>query len=316
MSRNSMNSKQTQVSNDVIPAFLTPDHIINKRLKEEKAALAKANMPSITDIIEEKSISQNEEAISDFVIRESLHRAIEYSSLDLFMQPVVTLPQRHVDFYEFYGRLRTRPGIYLAAQDYMKMASEEHIISRLDTIFLTNCLKVIEKQRRRVSKPLSYFINIRPYSLRDHDFMHELSRIIAEYKDIAGSLILEMHYNSFVMLSPAEKKIIARLADIGCRFSLDHLNDIPTDFKYLRDNHVSFIKLNAQMIIESGKTEKGFAEILAKKNNLDVNGIDMIIEKIENEHDLIELLDYDIIHGQGFLFGRPDFQGVYVHSVA
>ena len=38
---------------------------------------------------------------------------------------------------------------------------------------------------------------------------------------------------------------------------------------------------------------------------MDVAGVDLIVEKIETEQMLVELLDYDIDFGQGYLFGEP-----------
>ena len=43
----------------------------------------------------------------------------------------------------------------------------------------------------------------------------------------------------------------------------------------------------------------------ALKQRLNDNDIDLIVEKLEAEEDLIELLDYDIDFGQGYLFGEP-----------
>jgi cyclic-di-GMP phosphodiesterase TipF (flagellum assembly factor) len=43
----------------------------------------------------------------------------------------------------------------------------------------------------------------------------------------------------------------------------------------------------------------------ALKQGLNDNDIDLIVEKLEAEEDLIELLDYDIDFGQGYLFGEP-----------
>ena len=43
----------------------------------------------------------------------------------------------------------------------------------------------------------------------------------------------------------------------------------------------------------------------ALKRDLDRNGIDMIVSKIEKDGELIELLDHNIDFGQGYLFGEP-----------
>jgi cyclic-di-GMP phosphodiesterase TipF (flagellum assembly factor) len=41
------------------------------------------------------------------------------------------------------------------------------------------------------------------------------------------------------------------------------------------------------------------------KQWLDREGLDLIVEKIEDERQVVELLDYEIDFGQGFLFGEP-----------
>jgi cyclic-di-GMP phosphodiesterase TipF (flagellum assembly factor) len=38
---------------------------------------------------------------------------------------------------------------------------------------------------------------------------------------------------------------------------------------------------------------------------MDSAGIDLIVEKIETEQMLVELLEYSIDFGQGYLFGEP-----------
>jgi cyclic-di-GMP phosphodiesterase TipF (flagellum assembly factor) len=41
------------------------------------------------------------------------------------------------------------------------------------------------------------------------------------------------------------------------------------------------------------------------KKWLDRDGLDLIVEKIKNEKQLVELLDFGIDYGQGYLFGEP-----------
>lgn len=271
-------------SADLIPAFLSPGHILS-RAKD-------------VQVVETNNANSNN-------IRKNLHRALDENQIDLFMQPIVTLPQRRVQFYELFSRLRMDAGLYLPAQEYMALAQEEHLVNQHDTLLLTHLLKILKTQQ------VSCFINIKPFTLRNRLFMNNLLDILSRYRNIAQAIIFEMPYNDFLMLSPAEQKILHGLAKLGCRYSVDHVDEIPTDVQYLHARHVRFVKIAAKTILSEGKTNAGFSDILSKKHNLDVNGIEMIVEKVEQEHDLLEILDYDIKYGQGFLFGRPDFQGVY-----
>ena len=297
---------KTRSSEEVIPALLSPTRSLYQ--KKKSTSPQKQN---IIDIIETKLQNQNQTIPNDRAIRERLHDAIAENHIDLFMQPVVSLPQRHTKFYEFFGRLRISSGVYLPAYDYMTLADQENMVPEHDRIFLIHCLKVLKKQHRRLKEPPSYFINIKPATLRHSNFMQNLLNFLSERKDIAHALIFEMPYADFLLLSPAEKKIIDGLAQIGCRFSIDHVNDIPTDVDSLCAMNICFVKVKAETIIAEGKTEEGFSALLTKKRMLDVYGIDMVIEKTEKESELKEILDYDVKYAQGFLFGRPDFQGVY-----
>ncbi|PCJ98638.1 MAG: hypothetical protein COA45_07945 [Zetaproteobacteria bacterium] len=296
--------KNRQYFDDVIPAFLTPEHIQNQNDNATQ---------HIIDIVDRNAASTPNNGLrtKDFIIRESLHSAIRHEHMTLFMQPIVSLPQRHLKFYEFYGRLRIKPGQYIPAQDYMALAGEEHIVNQIDTLLFTSCLKVIKKLQRRDRKASPCFINIKPYTLRERGFMTNLLQLLSRHPNIAHSLVFEMHYNDFLLLSPTEKKILDGLAQTGCRLSLDHVEEIPTDVKYLRAHHINFIKMETKILLRDGRSERGFSDLLQKKHNLEVNGIDIIAQKTENENEVKEILDFDIKYGQGFLFGRPDFQGVY-----
>jgi cyclic-di-GMP phosphodiesterase TipF (flagellum assembly factor) len=46
-------------------------------------------------------------------------------------------------------------------------------------------------------------------------------------------------------------------------------------------------------------------DVALLKRTMDIQGIDLIVEKLEEEQDLIELLDFRIDYGQGYLFGEP-----------
>ncbi len=294
---------------NVVPAFLAPDHIVEQYYANDEVIEAETEIQDIEFFTK----GSTTEAITpgDMVIRERLYSAIEHNDIDVFIQPIVTLPQRRILFYELYGRLRVQSGIYLAAQDYMPLAANEPMISHLDALLLSHCIKILGKQRQEYDRDFAYFINIKPATLRNRLFMSSLLSILSRNRSIASALVFEISYRDFLMLSPGEQKIINGLVDIGCRFSLDHVTEIPEDVKYLRTHNIHFIKIAAKTLLKGSKTENGFSDILSRKHNLDVNGIEIIIEKIETEETLLQILDFDLKYGQGFLFGKPDFQGVY-----
>jgi len=303
---NTKNEVKYSTFGDVIPAFLAPDHILERNHLKKKII----DSDEIDSNIELSSKEYDE--TSNIIIRERLKNAVEHNDIDVFVQPIVTLPQRHVSFHELYGRLRVSSGIYLPAQEYMPLAANEPMLNHLDALLLSHFVKMLSKHRKNHNRSnIAYFVNVKPSTLRNRLFMGNLLTLLSRNKFIAKALIFEIKYSDFLMLSPGEQKILNGLAEIGCRFSLDHVDELPEDVKYLRANAIYFVKIAAQTLLKNSNSEHGFSEILSRKHNLEVNGIDIIIEKIETEKTLLQILDFDLKYGQGFLFGKPDFKGVY-----
>ena len=48
-----------------------------------------------------------------------IRSAIDANRIDLYLQPIVTLPQRKVRYYEAMSRLRTETGDVLLAADFI-----------------------------------------------------------------------------------------------------------------------------------------------------------------------------------------------------
>ena len=141
--------------------------------------------------------------------------------------------------------------------------------------------------------------------------MKKLISFIASHRKLADRLIFEIAQKDFANLEPAVREIMKGLAKLGCAFSIDNVTDINFNVENLQAVNVRFIKLNAQSLLTRMKNENAFAEALRVKRRLENNGISIIVEKIENERDLKELLDFDISYGQGYLFSKPDSQSVY-----
>ena len=77
------------------------------------------------------------------------------------------------------------------------------------------------------------------------------------------------------------------------------------DLAALARDQVKYIKIDAHRILEHVEIDGGVADIQKLKRALDRAGIDLIVEKIETEKQLVELLDFNIDYGEGFLLGEP-----------
>ncbi len=86
---------------------------------------------------------------------------------------------------------------------------------------------------------------------------------------------------------------------------MDHVTNLDIDFKAMHRAGFRYIKVNAPVILS--ETAAGNPHIhphdlgaLAARH-----GMDLVAEKIESEHQAVNLLDCDVKFGQGYLFARP-----------
>lgn len=237
--------------------------------------------------------------------------ALDANRVDLYLQPVVGLPQRRTYFYEGYTRIRDADGRVLAPAEFLAAAEEAGLITDVDNLLLLRCVQIVRrltKQDRRVG----VFCNVSIRSLADDDFFPAFLDFLRRNSDLAGALIFEMPRAAFEQRSATAARNMARLADFGFRFSLDQVTDLNLDLAELQRAGVRFVKASGDRLIQAANggepvagREPGairpedIAGLFARY------GVDLIAEKIETEGTVVEVLDLDIAYAQGHLFGAP-----------
>ncbi|MGQ0526432.1 MAG: EAL domain-containing protein [Alphaproteobacteria bacterium] len=254
--------------------------------------------------------SEDDMGLSDLVVEELLHHAVTQENINTFLQPIMKLPQRRVEYYEMYARIRAQPGVYMPAARYLEIAHQGNLVSQIDAILLEETTKII-LGTAHMNKAAPFFMNITGASLKNKNFMNTLLLFLARNRALAGRLILEMPQSEFEILSAPMRKVMKALGQLGCAFSLDHVENLNIDEEALKAVNIRFIKIRAQTFIARAQKDTEFAYLRHMRNRLDKAGIQIIAEKIESDKTLLELADYDIRYGQGNALAKPDLQSVF-----
>jgi cyclic-di-GMP phosphodiesterase, flagellum assembly factor TipF len=234
----------------------------------------------------------------------AIKNAIEENRLDIYLQPMVTLPQRKVRFYEAVTRLRDEKDEVLAADDFITIAEAGGLIGRIDHMVMLRCVQVLRRLMVR-NKEVGVFCNVSAATLGDPTNFAQCLDFLEANRALAPSFVLEFKQATFRNLGPTETEHLAALSQRGYRFSIDHVTDLRVEPRELADRGVRFIKVPAALLLDPRQSSTSDIHPSDLSDLLGRFGIDLIAEKIEGERAVVDLLDYDVRFGQGFLFAPP-----------
>ncbi len=234
----------------------------------------------------------------------AVKNAVEENRLDIYLQPMVTLPQRKVRFYEAVTRLRDDKDEVLAADDFIAIAEAGGLIGRIDHMVMLRCVQVLRRLMVR-NKDVGVFCNVAAATLGDSTNFAQCLDFLEANRALAPSFVLEFKQATFRNLGPTETEHLAALSQRGYRFSIDHVSDLRLEPRELADRGVRFIKVPAALLLDPRQSSASDIHPSDLSDLLGRFGIDLIAEKIEGERAVVDLLDYDVRFGQGFLFAPP-----------
>ena len=257
------------------------------------------------------------------IVREGLRK----DRVDLYLQPIVSLPQRKTRFYECFSRIRAENGTVIRPDQYIDLAKREGLMGAIDNMLLFRCVQLVRDAQTH-SKNVGFFCNISANTLKDRKFFSDFVGFMAANEGLARNLIFEFSQTDLDTHRQEIGEYAARLGQFGFNFSLDRVEDLTKlNFEILSALGFRYIKIDARKFLEmprekdqpamaEGAGEGELATVLEAdtvvgidvallKRTMDLHGIDLIVEKLEKEQNLVELLEYRIDFGQGYLFGEP-----------
>lgn len=242
---------------------------------------------------------------------ETVRNALADNRVDLYLQPVVTLPQRRVSFYEGFTRLRDATGRVITPAAFMQAAEKAGLMTEVDNLLLFRCVQIVRKLTVHDRK-VAIFCNISLNSLSDETFFPTFLDFIRQHRNLASSLIFEVTQKAFDERDSIAARNMSRMVDFGFRFSIDQVSNVNLDLDQLQRAGVRFVKIGGQRLLQAIDEFEPIAGVssgdIAPEDLASVfarYGIDLIAERIEEEAMVVEVLELDIAFGQGHLFGTP-----------
>jgi cyclic-di-GMP phosphodiesterase TipF (flagellum assembly factor) len=235
---------------------------------------------------------------------ETIRSSLEENRVDLYLQPMVSLPQRKLRYYEALSRLRDRDGKIIMPAQYIAVAGQAGLMSVVDNLLLFRCVQIVRRLAQK-SRDIGIFCNISGDTLADKEFFPQFLDYMRVNRDLAGQIIFEFSQESVLKAGADGERNLAALATMGFALSMDHVENLALDF--LRLKAIGFRHLKVRASTLTGGMNRAGAHVAAEdfKKLLTRHGLNLIAERVEDEKTVVQLLEYAVDYAQGYLFGEP-----------
>jgi cyclic-di-GMP phosphodiesterase TipF (flagellum assembly factor) len=235
---------------------------------------------------------------------ETVTEAVGAGRIDLYLQPIVTLPQRKVRYYEAFTRLRTADGAQLTPTQFLPAAEAAGLMSRVDKLLLFRSAQVVRRLQLK-NREVGLFCNISASTLNDTRLFPEILQFMDANRALAPALILEMRQSTLHAAGPLEAENLAALRDLGFCFCVDAVTDLRLEPRDLGQRGIRHVKVAASLLLSEAATAGSDIHAADLSDLLARFGVGLIAERVENESQVVDLLEYDVRFGQGYLFSQP-----------
>ncbi len=231
--------------------------------------------------------------------------AFDRGRLDVYLQPVVTLPQRKVVAYEAVARLRIdeeslEPVHYLSALERNGRTTE------LDRRMLARAESIVRHLLRRGNDARVTY-GLSPLSLFEPGFLKEIARMAGDGQDLAA-LEIALPQASWRGLDSGQRALLTALRGrVG--FCLDRPTDLRFDTREMADQGIGQVKVPASLLLQPAAARGALSDLAVEDlaPALARARIRFVVTDVETEADVPDLIDLNVPFAQGAAFApaRP-----------
>ena len=268
---------------------------------------AKAVAPSGRASVENgrgNSVRSYLDTLGESELLETIRASLEENRVDLYLQPIVSLPQRKLRFYEALSRLRAEDGSVIMPAQYIKIAEPAGLMSVVDNLLLFRCVQIVRRLTQK-SREIGVFCNISGDTLTDTEFFPQFLEYMHHNRDLSGRIVFEFTQASIMAAGAKGEESLSYLSSLGFALSMDHVDMLNVDFARLRKLGFRYVKVRAETLTQGMDGAQAAVAAEDFKKLLERYGLNLIAEHIEDEKTVVQLLDYGVDFAQGYLFGEP-----------
>lgn len=220
---------------------------------------------------------------------ETILQELDAGRLELWIQPVVTLPQRRARLYLALPHLRGADGEPLGPEIIRPSLGRHRRLARLDAFALNLALTVAGHLASRGSET-SVCLPLSREALGTLGFVEGTASRLAEDATAAGQLVLAIEHADAETLSPGEAGSLERFRSLGVGLAVTGVPNLDRDWGALSRRGFDYATLAIETVL-GPRAHTTTAFLIAEAARA---GIALAATGIEEERQVPDLLDFDV----------------------
>ena len=237
-------------------------------------------------------------------IRTSLRNKDIHTSL----QPVVNLKSMGAVHYECFTSILSADKEPIPPKNYIEKAKEAGLLPNIDAIVLTQSLESILADAKKIPSNWRHiFFNVSLETFKTEDVFLRIENFFKIHANLNKRIVFEISYEDFLRNVQFSQTYLKRLQKFGAHISFDSIQSLSSlRLPLFASYNISFVKIAAHVL--TNEMKRALKDPLHPKNvktQLEKYGVQIIIEKVENEDQLQLMKDLNLNLAQGYIFGFP-----------
>lgn len=235
-----------------------------------------------------------------------IRKMVATRDFDIAFMPICDLRLERVHHFEALTRWRdAKPGT--SPYHLFCLAEEVDIVHELDMAVVETVIQTINGLVRERGLMPSVAINLSGLSLSNPQFVDGLTRLLKKSGMPPRKLMFELTESVKVERLSEVNAVIQNLRRLGFRFALDDFGSGAASFDYLNGLDVDIVKFDGPVVKRACSSQKG-SDLLSSMAKMCASmGIRTTAEMVEDKRMAGRVYQCGVDFGQGYYFGKPDF---------
>jgi diguanylate cyclase (GGDEF)-like protein/PAS domain S-box-containing protein len=256
------------------------------------------------------------EAASRLELQTALNWAVQRDEMRVFYQPLIDIASGSPVGVEALVRWQHPDRGIVDPAEFIALAEDSGLIVPIGRSVLDQAARGYAGWRSlSATGPFSIAVNLSAHQLRHPGLVEDVRTTLAQHKLAPSSLCLEL--TETALLEDLERHIgvLLALRDLGVRLALDDFGTGYSSLTFLKRFPVDIVKIDRSFVAGLGVNHCDNAIVRGVIELAHALGLVVVAEGIERPEQLEELRSLGCDIAQGYLFARPEPQGLLLERL-